>query len=482
MCISSYQLHNTQKINIRFRPSALYSYSFSPFYTSEQLYPSGSEMVKYLQRVATQYKLLDKIQLNTNVTEVRWIESDHEWQITLSCLVEGMGDLSEADRKQRIATHGREAIYLSEVKVRAKVIVSCVGILVEPNAWPTNIPGREAFRGTIFHCSRWRNEVDFHNKDVIVLGSGCSAAQVVPSLFKAPFDVKSVTQIMRSPPWVMPRLEEPFGRDKYARYAPKIMGYFPVLGYVFRIGLFLLVEVIWKTVFQQENVKWRGAVERSTLERTHALIPKKYHGIMTPRYGYGCKRRVFDSEWLKSMNNPNFLLTTRPLQGLQPDGVVLGPSPNSLNEEAESTMSTKDAQLHADIIVLANGYEATQWFHPLKVYGRGGKLIHDVWDERGGAQAYMSTAMDGFPNFFIAGGPNSANGHSSFILGSENITEYIIKIVGPVLRGDAIYVEPKKESEIQWTNNIQRDLKGTVFPGCTSWYQDENGWNSTMYP
>lgn len=99
MCTISYQLHITQNINIRFRPSALYSYSFSPFYTSEQLYPSGSEMVKYLQRVATQYKLLDKIQLNADVTEVRWIESDQEWQITLSCLVEGMGDLSEADRK-----------------------------------------------------------------------------------------------------------------------------------------------------------------------------------------------------------------------------------------------------------------------------------------------------------------------------------------------------------------------------------------------
>lgn len=168
MCISSYQLHSTQKINTRFRPSALYSYSFSPFYTSEQLYPSRSEMVKYLQRVATQYKLLDKIQLNTDVTEVQWIESDHEWQITLSCLVEGMGDLSEADRKQRIATHGREAIHLSEVRVRAKVIVSCIGILVEPNAWPTTIPGREAF-GTIFHCARWRNEVDFRGKDVIVL-------------------------------------------------------------------------------------------------------------------------------------------------------------------------------------------------------------------------------------------------------------------------------------------------------------------------
>lgn len=37
--------------------------------------------------------------------------------------------------------------------------------------------------------------------------------------------------------------------------------------------------------------------------------------------------------------------------------------------------------------------------------------------------AYMGTAMDEFPNFIIATGPNTANGHSSLILESENITD-----------------------------------------------------------
>ena len=482
MCRSTLPCTICQDIDLRLRPAAMYSYSFAPLYTTEQFYPSGAEIVKYFKGVATQYKLMDKIQLNTDVTELRWIESDHEWQVTLSCMVEGMGDLSEIDRKQKIAKHGREAVYVSEVKVRAKVVISCVGILVEPNAWPSNIPGRETFHGEVVHCARWRKEIDFCGKDVVVLGSGCSAAQVVPSLLNPPFDVKSVTQIMRSPPWIMPRFEEPFGKKKYARYAPTIMRYFPILGYILRIGIFLLVEVVWKTVFQQNHVKWRAAIEKATLARTRTLIPKKYHGIMTPEYSYGCKRRVFDSEWLKSMSNPRFFLTTRPLRNLQSDGVVLGPSPSPADEAVESTIATKNAQLRADIIVLANGYEATRWLHHLKVYGRGGTSLHDVWNERGGAQAYMGTAMDGFPNFFLATGPNTASGHTSIILESENITEYILKIVGPVLRGEATYVEAKKESAIRWTRDIQRDLQKTVFHGCKTWYQDENGWNSTMYP
>jgi cation diffusion facilitator CzcD-associated flavoprotein CzcO len=130
----------------------------------------------------------------------------------------------------------------------------------------------------------------------VVVGSGCSAAQIVPSLLKEPYHVKSLTQIMRSPPWVMPRLDEPFGKEKYARYAPTVYHYVPFLGYIIRISIYLLVELIWATVFQMKNVKWRKAIEKSTLERTLKIVPKQYHELMTPDYPYTCKRRVFDSE------------------------------------------------------------------------------------------------------------------------------------------------------------------------------------------
>lgn len=67
----------------------------------------------------------------------------------------------------------------------------------------------------------------------------------------------------------MPRLKEPFGQRKYARYAPTIYRCFPFLGYLWRMALYLLVELIWSTVFQMKNVKWRKAIEKSTLEQMH---------------------------------------------------------------------------------------------------------------------------------------------------------------------------------------------------------------------
>lgn len=469
-------------LTLLFRPSALYSFSFAPYYTSETLYPTGPNFVKYLHSVAANYKIVDKIQLNTDITELRYVESHGLWEVTLSYLAPGMGDFSEADRQQKAATCGQVSVYLGQEKVRAKVVVSCAGILVEPNSWPANVLGSEAFKGPVIHSARWRDDVDFRDKDVVVVGTGCSAAQLVPSLLEAPFNVKSVTQIMRTPPWVMPRLEEPFGKDTYARYAPTIFRYFPILGFLVRISLYLLVELIWYTVFQQKNVKWRSKIEASTLNRMLRIIPEKYHAIMTPTHPYGCKRRVFDSAWLKCMSKPNFHLTTRRLERLESNSAVLSAEIMDPAKTGEGFLPARDAPIHADIIVLANGFEGTRWLHPLAVYGRNGKSIHNLWDERGGPQAYMGTAVDGFPNFFMTTGPNTANGHSSIILGSESITEYILKIVEPVLRGDALYVEPKTDAEITWTSDIQKALKKTVFPGCASWYQDEGGWNSTMYP
>ena len=128
--------------------------------------------------------------------------------------------------------------------------------------------------------------------------------------------------------------------------------------------------------------------------------------------------------------------------------MVLGTDPSA------SELHIEDVRVHADMIILANDFEALCWLHPFIVCGRNGRSLHDVWDERGGPQAYMGTAMDEFPNFFIATGPNTANGHSSLILESENITEYILKTIESVLKGDALYVEACKDVEIKRTADI----------------------------
>ena len=228
------------------RPAVFYSYSFAPNTRWTTFHPPGPEIVKYLESVAEKYQIIDKVQLHTDVNEARWLEDEEVWEVTLTHLKPGSGDWSNEERQQHIAKHGEESVYLSKEVVRAKILASAVGGLVEPNAWPKHIPGRETFAGDIFHSARWKKDVDLKDKDVIVVGTGCSAAQLVPTLTKPPFSARSVTQVMRSPPWVVPRIVPPGGDEFYAKWSPVLLSAIPGLAKLVRFVIFALGEYDWR--------------------------------------------------------------------------------------------------------------------------------------------------------------------------------------------------------------------------------------------
>lgn len=467
------------------RPAVFYSFSFCPNPKWTTFHPEGPEIVKYLQDVCDHYEIVDKIQLNTDVRECKWLDSEQVWEVTLQHLMTGVGDLSEYDRAQTIRDNGPASVYVSEEKIRAKVLVSAVGGLVEPKVWPDSIPGKDKFQGQIFHSARWRYDLDLKDKEIVVVGTGCSAAQFVPRLTKD-YGAKSVTQLMRSPPWIVPRIQPPMGKRQWEKWGPWLNTYVP--GFMKSIRLLIAAggEYDWRLFGSDEyHAKERAKLERQLLAHMKKTVPEKYHEILTPNYGVGCKRRIFDATWLPGLNDPAIELTTLPLTSVGENTVTLGPGRTYPDpSKTSSSVPSHEVTIPADVIVLANGFETTNWLHPLDITGRGGKKLHDVFDERGGPQMYMGMALDGFPNFFTIFGPNTATGHSSVILASENMVNMSLKFIGPILKGDVITAEIKKEAELEWARDTQAALRKRVWNtgGCNSWYKTEGGWNSTVYP
>ncbi|KAL9061780.1 MAG: hypothetical protein Q9206_000350 [Seirophora lacunosa] len=467
------------------RPATFYSFSFSPNYKWTSLHPEGPEIYKYLCDICEKYQFVDKIQFHTDVSELKWLNQEQLWEATLTHMAPGTGELTKKERDQRIAHSGEKSVYLRQEIVRARVVCSCAGGLVEPNAWPSSIPGRDTFEGPVFHSARWDYGVDLAEKDVIVIGTGCSAAQFVPRLTKEPYNATSVTQVMRTPPWVVPKPEPPFGPEKYAKYSSKVFSTVPLVASLFRFMCFARGEADFYTLIDDNswNHRTRKKLETRMVARMKKTVPEKYHEMLTPDYNIGCKRRIFDAAWFKSLNDPKIELTTQPITKVSPHSITIGPGrlyPDP--SDKDSKVPTDEQTIPADVVVLGNGFEVTKWLHPLKIRGKHGEYMQDVWDARGGPQAYLGLAMDGFPNLFIIFGPNTATGHSSVILASENMVEYTIKVIKKILHGDVALAEIKKESEIAWTKRVQEKLKGTVFnSGCHSWYQAD-GWNSTGYP
>lgn len=223
-------------------PALFYSFSFAPNFNWTSFHPPGPEIVKYLNDVAAEYEIADKIQCNTDVEGCTWVEKDKMWEVHLRHMTPGSGDLTAKERNAMIERDGERSVYTGRETVRAKIVISCVGGLVEPNDLSANIPGAESFKGEIFHSARWKYDVDFKDKNVVAVGTGCSAAQFVPALTKEPFNAKSVTQLMRSPPWVCPRPIPPGGEEGWAKWSPTVLTAAPIIWRWLRTTMFLLAE------------------------------------------------------------------------------------------------------------------------------------------------------------------------------------------------------------------------------------------------
>src|SRR5690606_11790218 len=93
--------------------------------------------------------------------------------------------------------------------------------------------GRERFAGAAFHTNDWQHDVDLRGKRVAIVGSGASAAQVIPAIQP---DVGELHVFQRSPHWVMPRPEH-----KFSRWERKLLG-IPLLHKALRTAIYWSLE------------------------------------------------------------------------------------------------------------------------------------------------------------------------------------------------------------------------------------------------
>lgn len=248
------------------------------------------------------------------------------------------------------------------------------GILVTPRE--IDIPGSDNFRGSIFHSSQWRDDVDVEGKNVVVIGNGCTAAQIVPSIVDK---VKSLTQIVRSKHWILPPIDM-----VYAESLKKVFSYLPGVMMIQRLLVFLIAEIELKAVpMTTSAAKFRQKRRARAEQYMRSTAPAKYHDLLIPGFEIGCKRRIYDSGYLKSLHSNNLTLT---------------------NERAlkivENGIETDRGFIKADVIVLANGFSTNTFLEGVTVTGREGTL-NQHWNSFGGAEAYNCSAMSGFPNFFM---------------------------------------------------------------------------------
>jgi cation diffusion facilitator CzcD-associated flavoprotein CzcO len=407
-------------------PSHLYSFSFALNPDWTRTYPKQPELERYLRRVSEDFGVRDRIRFNCEVERAAWDEDAGVWRLETS-----------------------------QGTFTADVFVAAPGPLSEPSL--PGVPGLDTFEGETFHTARWDKDADLRGKRVAVVGTGASAIQVVPEIQP---QVAQLTVFQRTAPWVVPHRDRPITRAERAVYRRV-----PALQRAVRSGVYWMRELLVPGLAYRPQLM--KGVERVARRHIAKQVPDPVlREKVTPDYAIGCKRILPSNRWYPALGADNVDLVTGGISELRPEGVV----------DAGGTLH------EVDVVIFATGFYVTDIPLAHMCQGRDGRLLSEVWS--GSPQAYMGTAVAGFPNLFMLVGPNTGLGHNSIVFMIEAQITYLLSALRAMERSGAARIEVRGEAQESYNAAIQRRMPQTVWStgGCSSWYIDVNGKNTTIWP
>ncbi|MGW7364560.1 flavin-containing monooxygenase [Streptomyces sp. NPDC054841] len=408
-------------------PSHLYSFSFAPNPDWPRTF-SGQEHIRaYLEHVTDTFRLRPHIRFNHEVTMMRWDSDELRWEIETSA-----GNLT------------------------ADVVVSAAGPLADPKV--PEIPGLADFPGKVFHSARWDHDYDLRGKRVAMIGTGASAIQIVPAIQP---EVGKLTLFQRTPPWVLPRMDRRIsGVERWLHRQLPFTG-------TARRGLLWGIRELQVSAFTKRPNELGLIESLAKANMAKAVKDPALRAKLTPSYRIGCKRILLSSEYYPAIAKPNV------------DVVASG-----LTEIRGSTVVAADGtETEVDAIIFGTGFHVTDMPIAERVVGADGNTLAEAW--KGGMESLRGATAAGFPNWMTIIGPNTGLGNSSMILMIESQLNYMADYMRQIdVLGGRVALGARPSAVGAWNLRVQERMKRTVWNtgGCTSWYLDASGRNTTIWP
>jgi cation diffusion facilitator CzcD-associated flavoprotein CzcO len=406
-------------------PSRLYSFSFAPNPNWSRAYSPQSEILDYLRDCVKRYNLTPHIRWRCDVTDMAWDEATQRWRITSS-----------------------------DGALTADVLVVGTGALSEPRL--PAIPGIERFAGTVYHSARWDHAHDLRSERVAVIGTGASAIQIVPQIQPL---AGQITLFQRTPPWIMPRGDRPI--PGWRRALNRAL---PFTDRLARDAIYWQREIIALGMVYQPGIL--HGIERLVLRHMRSQVADRdLRAKLAPNYRLGCKRILLSDDFYPALTRPNVEVVTQRIREIRPAAIV-----------------TEDgAERPVETLILATGFHAAEPPVAMRICGLDGKRLADVW--KTGVEAYLGATVAGFPNLFFLVGPNTILAHTSMIFMIESQLNYVLDALRYMDRQNIASLDVRAEIVTAFNERLQRRMRHTVWmSGCGSWYLDERGRNTTLWP
>jgi 4-hydroxyacetophenone monooxygenase len=422
-----------------------YSYSFAQSADWPQFFSTQGVLLDYFRSCADTFGLRPHIRFSTEVQSATYDDEARQWVVR---------------------THGPDGADTDE---RFDAVISAVGQLNRPS-FPA-IEGRDRFAGPSFHSAEWDPSVDLTGKRVAVIGTGASAAQLIPPVAE---QAGELLVFQRTPPWLIPT---PNYHDDLPDGVRRLMAHVPNYARWDRLWIFwrtnegllpcATVEPDWP---QGPSVSMLNEFIRQMLEgylKEQFPEPELFEQVL-PTYPPLAKRFVRDNGiWSSTLHRDDVQLVT--------DGIA---------RITESGIEMVDGIVHdVDVIIYGTGFQASSFLTPMTVTGRGGVDLHERWG--GNARAYLGVTVPEFPNLFLLYGPNTnivVNG--SIIYFSELEVRYLVEGIRMLLETGHRSMECRPEVHDAYNAAIDEANLARAWGASdvNSWYKSPSGRVAQNWP
>lgn len=406
-------------------PTSLYCISFIPYPFKKSFAPQ-SELLAYTNHIIDSFGLRKHAHMNQAVHRLAFDERECLWHVETA----------------------------SGESYRARFVIDASGVLANP--YTPNIKGAETFQGAMFHSGHWDHSVAYAGKRVGVIGSGCSAAQIVPAIAGK---VSRLTLFMGKAQWILPRSDRHYGAvERFVRTLPGIRHLIRLLVFMFYDARFIAfrrypgfsgISRLMKDHYRRRLQKHLDTYIKDARLRQHML----------PDYELGCRRVIPTNTWLPALARANVEVDISGIDCITSDGI--------------RTRDGKEFPL--DVIVYATGYYAYSNMKKaltFQVQGLGGRNLNSEWETE--AVSYKGITVSGYPNYFKVNGPNTGTGHSSQISYMEAATDYIVQAICAVKRDARIKaIDARRDLQDAYVAGMRSKMQKTVWQNatCTAFYR-----------
>lgn len=152
-----------------------FGYSFKPW-KKDNSFASGNEIMTYLGEAMQTYDIEKEIQYNTRVLKSSFDSNTAKWTLNTRNTLTGETKTFET-----------------------QLVFSCTGYYSYENGYTPPFADLDKFKGQIVHPQQWPENLNYKDKNVVIIGSGATAVTLLPNMAK---ETKSMVMLQRSPTYI----------------------------------------------------------------------------------------------------------------------------------------------------------------------------------------------------------------------------------------------------------------------------------------